>query len=160
MFSANRKSSPIPDSANNDKKWDIDFGDGLSGADSSATNSIPSTSTNVNPLPSAMALESDQSISKPNPEEWIKGRKTEDKLNLISWLIDGCLIDGPNGNDCMKPLKDEPVPEFQTFDGFFNNLFKIDLGAVGESSLFRPLVIICLNFKKFGFGKLFNSENI
>lgn len=89
-------------------------------------------------------------VSKPSPHQWIFGRNKEDKLNLISWLIDGCYFytkkdevqqflptstyekckhaDNPTEN----PDNESHPPEFQTYDGFFNNPFKVDLGAVGK----------------------------
>lgn len=70
--------------------------------------------------------------TKPDPDQWIRGRHMKDKLNLLSWLIDGkpdCY------NTCGK--LDEPISEYQTFDGFFNNLFKVDLGAVGKFKFTR-----------------------
>ena len=58
-------------------------------------------------------------------------------MNLISWVIDGCLI-GLNENEprsCnleeIEEQSKDPPSEFQSFDGFYNNVFKVDLGAVG-----------------------------
>jgi len=70
---------------------------------------------------------------KPTPAQWIQGRKSSDKLNLMSWLIDGC----PDfkDKDCISNsvARQESLPEFQTFDGFFNNIFQVELGAVGRN---------------------------
>jgi hypothetical protein len=82
---------------------------------------------------------------KPLPQDWILGRKSLEKMNLISWLIDGCFINDTGAprvsQDSAIPkcsfksdVSSEAAPEFQTFDGFFNNPFKVDLGAVGKSN--------------------------
>lgn len=66
--------------------------------------------------------------TKPPPNEWIKGRKVDEKVCLIAWLIDG-------ERDCSQPIKprhEESLVEYQSFDGFYNNAFKVDLGAVGK----------------------------
>jgi hypothetical protein len=96
--------------------------------------------------------------NKPLPNQWIFGRKQKDKLNLISWLIDGCYFyteqeqvlqvlssskkfkkceyaDNPKDN----PDNHSNPPEFQSFDGFFNNPFKVDLGAVGKDKVCKYL---------------------
>ena len=72
---------------------------------------------------------------KPPIEQWILGRGRKDKFNLISWLIDGCLrysVKGSSIPKCQYRDQKEEPSEVQTFDGFLNNVFKTDLGAVGK----------------------------
>jgi len=87
-------------------------------------------------------------VTKIDPSSWIQGREPSSKLNLISWLIDGCLFYNPPGVKSQETQSPQACPksaegglasghdqinpsEYQTFDGFFNNLLRVDLGAVG-----------------------------
>ena len=60
-------------------------------------------------------------------------------MNLISWVIDGCYINKTENTalacneEEIEHQESHPPTEFQSFDGFYNNIFKIDLGAVGKS---------------------------
>ncbi|CAL8138364.1 unnamed protein product [Orchesella dallaii] len=83
--------------------------------------------------PESQGLQGSNTVKKPEPNQWIKGRKPIEKLNLISWLIDGCL----DHKNCDVGTRHEDLPEFQTFDGFFNNLFQVELGAVDTPLLRR-----------------------
>lgn len=86
----------------------------------------------------AFALCATDANSKPDAGTWIRGRHPRQKLNLISWLVDGCFYytDGDPGVDACPwreaPDQHDPQPEYASFDGFYNNVFKADLGAVGE----------------------------
>ncbi|ODN05836.1 Dual oxidase 1, partial [Orchesella cincta] len=84
--------------------------------------------------PETQGLHGGNLVRKPQPSGnsgWIKGRKPVEKLNLISWLIDGCL-----DHKICTPTHDS-LPEYQTFDGFFNNIFQVELGAVDTPLLRR-----------------------
>ncbi len=84
--------------------------------------------------------------TKPKLSEWILDRHPNDKLNFISWLVDGCFYyksSKPskipacsfNGTGNVSVEIVEHPPEFQSFDGFSNNIFHNQLGAVGMSEL-------------------------
>jgi len=82
---------------------------------------------------------------KPQLSEWILGRHPNDKLNFISWLVDGCFYyksptpstipecEFRGTKNASGAVPDHP-PEFQSFDGFSNNIFHNQLGAVGRKN--------------------------
>lgn len=93
---------------------------------------IAETQSQGPPLQENSARRRPTQIPRLTNEQWILDRPMMSKLNLIAWLIDN----EPNacnkeGSCKLKNTPQEPLPEYQTFDGFFNNLFKVDLGAVG-----------------------------
>jgi len=72
---------------------------------------------------------------KPGKEEWLKDYKnTKAKEGLLEWLIDGCCESCKSNCDChiTIPEHDEP-PEFEGYDGWYNNLAHPELGAVGKT---------------------------
>jgi hypothetical protein len=62
-------------------------------------------------------------MDKPNKEQWATDGKR--KL-LLEWLIDGCW----DAMKCDDP-KEPNATEYEGYDGFYNNLARPDLGAVG-----------------------------
>lgn len=110
-----------------------------------AADSLTSKNLEQFPRPNLKLIQENnvEKVRKPEVNEWILGRHPEKKLNLISWLIDGCLIHQLSSSTsvnpalalikgCKKEFPHTKPPEFQSFDGFFNNVFKVDLGAVGK----------------------------
>jgi len=64
-------------------------------------------------------------MGKPNKDQWA----TDGKRNrLLAWLIDGCWNE--NSSRCSNPVEPEEA-EYEGYDGFYNNLARPDLGAVG-----------------------------
>lgn len=64
-------------------------------------------------------------MDKPNKHQWA----TDGKRNrLLAWLIEGCWNE--NNTTCEDPVEPEEV-EYEGYDGFYNNLARPDLGAVG-----------------------------
>ena len=98
--------------------------------------------------------EIDSMVQKLEPKDWIHDRQPRNKLNLISWIVDGCFcyhngtgpltnnkiprcnftICGTSNDEYSDVHEKEHPPEFQTFDGFSNNIFQNTLGAVGKCS--------------------------
>lgn len=62
---------------------------------------------------------------KPTKMQWAKAGN---KIKLLEWLIEGCWSE--NNQPCPEPKEPEEV-EYEGYDGFYNNLARPDLGAVG-----------------------------
>jgi hypothetical protein len=61
---------------------------------------------------------------KPTKMQWATAGN---KSRLLQWLIDGCWS---INHQCKEATEPEEV-EYEGYDGFYNNLARPDLGAVG-----------------------------
>ncbi|CAG7733979.1 unnamed protein product [Allacma fusca] len=118
-----------------------------------ATTTTPTTRIPV--LDDEPILGNNAQSEKPKASDWIQGRHPNSKLNLIAWLVDGipnCFVRNGSSVNCMDDYcvssacerilearkEKERIPaEVQSYDGFFNNIFKTDLGAVDTPLLRR-----------------------
>jgi hypothetical protein len=66
---------------------------------------------------------------KPTKIQWATDGE---KVGLLKWLIDGCC----NETFLTCPNDEPEEVEYEGYDGFYNNLARPDLGAVGMSSYY------------------------
>jgi hypothetical protein len=88
-------------------------------------NSCLNLSTTIVELSGLHFMPYNAHTEKPTKKQWAKAGN---KDRLLDWLIEGCWSE--TDLSCQTPAEPEEV-EYEGYDGFYNNLARTDLGAVG-----------------------------
>lgn len=81
----------------------------------------PEKTTNPTPPPVIIPVYN----KKPIGDFWPSRYNSSNRINLGDWLIKGCW-----GSCSYTPLENET--EYEGYDGWYNNMARKDLGAIGK----------------------------